>query len=175
VAASTKLTWRFNEHASRNNTFKEGIVNITSAKSRALWLAVSVASFCPSLTYADGRFGDARLMVGKQQIAGMLISDTNAKQLSFDANGSLPFQIGFDKIRSLTYERASQPRYAAGLLIAWPLLFTKSKQHYLTVQYTDGAGGGKFQIVRLDKNNAQAALNTIEADTGIKIERTEER
>jgi hypothetical protein len=150
-------------------------VSITSATSRILWVAVCAACLWSRVVHADGRFGDARLMIGKQQIAGMLVSDANTKQLSFDANGSLPFQIAFDKIRSLSYERASKPRYAAGLLIAWPLLFTKSKQHYLTVQYTDGVGGGKFHILRLDKNNAQTALNTIEADTGIKIERSEER
>lgn len=33
----------------------------------------------------------------------------------------------------------------------------------------------KFEIVRLDKGNFSLALATLEADTGIKVERTEER
>lgn len=60
-------------------------------------------------------------------------------------------------------------------MLAWPLLFTKSKKHFVTIQYTDATGQGKFEIVRLDKGNFTLALATLEADTGIKIERTEER
>ena len=91
------------------------------------------------------------------------------------ADGKVPFRISTSSIKSISYERASKPRYAAGLLIAWPLLFTKSKHHYLTIQYTDNAGAGRLQIVKLDKNNFRTALETIEADTWIKIERSEER
>lgn len=129
----------------------------------------------PAIALADGRFSEARLMVGKQQVEGILVSDTKAKQVSFDSGGSMPFQIPFDKIKAIHYERSATPRYAAGMLIAWPLLFTKSKQHFLTIQYVEGSGEGKFQIVRLDKNNFRTALDTIEADTGVKVERTEER
>ena len=150
-------------------------MKITIMRSAASHVVVCVVLLWSSVAFADGRFGDARLMVGKQQIEGTLVSDAKMKQIAFDANGNTQFQVPFDKVRSLLYERAAKPRYAAGLLLAWPLLFTKSKQHYLTIQYTDAAGEGKFQIVRLDKNNVQAALNTIEADTGVKIERTEER
>jgi len=150
-------------------------VKITIMRSAASHVVVCVVLLWSSVAFADGRFGDARLMVGKQQIEGTLVSDAKMKQIAFDANGNTQFQVPFDKVRSLLYERAAKPRYAAGLLLAWPLLFTKSKQHYLTIQYTDAAGEGKFQIVRLDKNNVQAALNTIEADTGVKVERTEER
>jgi sporulation protein YlmC with PRC-barrel domain len=129
----------------------------------------------PAVGLADGRFSEARLMLGKQQVEGILVSDTKAKQVSFDSGGSLPFQIPFDKIKAIHYERSATPRYAAGVLIAWPLLFTKSKQHFLTIQYVEASGEGKFQIVRLDKNNFRTALDTIEADTGVKVERSEER
>ena len=54
-------------------------------------------------------------------------------------------------------------------------LFTKSKKHFVTFQYTDASGQGKFEIVRLDKANFTRALATLEADTGIKVERSEER
>ncbi len=124
---------------------------------------------------ADGRFVDARLVVGKQEVVGVLISDATAKHVSFDSGGSVPFEIPFTRIKSMHYERASHPRYAAGLLVAWPLLFTKSKKHYLTIQYLDESGQGKFQIVRLDKDNVRVALDTLEADAGLTIDRSEER
>lgn len=133
------------------------------------------ATLGPHLAFADGRFDDAKLLVGKDRIVGALVSDARKREVRFDADGAQPFRISSESIKSIYYERASKPRYAAGLLIAWPLLFTKSKQHFLTIQYSDKSGEGKFQIVQLDKKNFRTALETIEADTGIKIERAEER
>ena len=129
---------------------------------------------------ADGRFSGARLLVPKnddkmQEVEGTLHSDARARHVRFDTGGRAAFEVPYDRIRSLLYERAAKPRYAAGLLLAWPLLFTKSKKHFLTIQYADASGQGKFEIVRLDKNNFSMALATLEADTGVKVERTEER
>jgi hypothetical protein len=134
----------------------------------------------PTVVLGDGRFGDARLLVPKddkkmQELEGTLVSDAKAKQVRFDSGGRVAFEVGFDKIKSIQYEKASKPRYTAGLLLAWPLLFTKSKKHFVTFQYTDASGQGKFEIVRLDKDNFARALATLEADTGIKVERSEER
>ncbi len=129
----------------------------------------------PAVGRADGRFVEAHLMVGKQQVQGVLVSDSKAKQVSFDSGGAVPFQIPYASIKAIHYERSATPRYAAGLLVAWPLLFTKSKQHYLTFRYEENDGQGRFQILRLDKNNFRVALDTIEADTGIKIDRSEEQ
>jgi hypothetical protein len=56
------------------------------------------------------------------------------------------------------------------LLLAWPLLFTKSKAHWLKVQQ-DGA----YAMFRLDKGNYREVLAATEAATGLKVERQEER
>lgn len=129
---------------------------------------------------ADGQFAKARLMVPKddnkmQEVEGRFVSDTAAKRVRFETGGRTAFEVPFESIKSILYEKASKPRYTAGLLLAWPLLFTKSKKHYVTIQYADASGQGKFEIIRLDKDNFTLALATLEADTGIKIERTEER
>ena len=84
-------------------------------------------------------------------------------------------QIAFGSIKSIRYERTARPNYAAGLLVAWPLLFTKTKQHFVTIHYVDGSGTGQFVVVRLDKSNVRGALDALEADSGIRIERIEER
>jgi hypothetical protein len=136
-------------------------------------IVCAVATF-PHTAFADGRFDRAKAMIGKERIDGTLSSDTKRREVRFDADGGTPFRIPMDTIKSIYYERSGKPRYAAGLLIAWPLLFTKSKQHYLTIQYTDASGEGKFQIVQLDKSNFRPALETLEADTGIKIDRASE-
>lgn len=134
----------------------------------------------PAVALADGRFAKARLLVPKndnkvQEVEGTLTSDAKAKQVRFDTGGRVAFEVPYDRIKSILYEKAAKPRYGAGLLLAWPLLFTKSKKHFVTIQYTEASGQGKFEIVRLDKGNFTMALATLEADTGIKVERTEER
>ncbi|MBM3808781.1 MAG: hypothetical protein FJW22_11395 [Acidimicrobiia bacterium] len=39
----------------------------------------------------------------------------------------------------------------------------------------DASSTGKFEIIRLDKGDVTMALSTLEADTGIKVERSEEK
>ena len=92
-------------------------------------------------------------------------------------NGVLAFEgkseswvVAKVQITNLVYERASRPRYKTGLLLAWPLLFTKGKKHFLTIQH-----GGEYKIMQLDKGNFRDALAAVESTTGVKVERLEER
>ena len=89
--------------------------------------------------------------------------------------GEAEVNIPASAIRKVQYERAAKPRYAEGILIAWPLLFTKSKKHYLTVHYTDSSGASQYMLVRLHKSNFRMALAEIEARTGSTVERIEEK
>jgi hypothetical protein len=45
----------------------------------------------------------------------------------------------------------------------------------LTIQYKNAEGQGQFALIRFDKKNWQSAVATIEAQTGIKVERVEEK
>jgi hypothetical protein len=108
-------------------------------------------------------------------VRGILSFNGVDKEIVFrDKRGTQLLGIKCDSIKSLVYERTAKPRYAEGLLIAWPLMFTKSKKHYLTLQYEEPAGTGHFAILHLDKSNYQEILATVEAQTGKKVERTEE-
>ncbi len=153
-----------------------------TARIRQMVAAVLVLTLAwsPVSLLADGRFPKAHLMVPKddgkaQELEGTLVSETREKLLRFETGGRTTVEIPYGRIKGLLYERASKPRYGMGLLLAWPLLFTKSKKHFVTVQYTDASGAGKFEIIRLDKGNVTMALATLEADTGIKMERSEEK
>lgn len=109
-----------------------------------------------------------------QPVKGSLVVDPGLRQVRFVTNGMAQFAAGYGQIRSIVYERAAKPRIGLGVLVAWPLIFTKSKSHFLTFQYTAASGAGDFAIVRLDKTNYQIALATLEAETGVHIERSEE-
>jgi len=110
-----------------------------------------------------------------ETVDGSLRFDAAKKEVQFvDKKGSSAVDIKYDAIKSMLYEKTAKPRYAAGLLLAWPLLFTKSKKHYLTIQYTDAAGAGQFVIIHLDKSNFREAVARAESETGKKVERSEE-
>jgi hypothetical protein len=100
------------------------------------------------------------------------VSDRHARK---DKNSPfLKFSIPSSEVTSALYERTARPRIAEGLLIAWPLMFTKEKKHYLTIQYKSDAVG-KFAIFQFDKTKYREALAATEAALGVKVERTEER
>ena len=110
-----------------------------------------------------------------KSLNGTLRFNTSQKEVQFLNENNSVLTIPYGTVKSMSYERASKPRYAAGLLLAWPLLFTKSKKHWLTIQFTGDDGAGQFAIIRLDKSNFREALATAESETGKKIEREQEK
>lgn len=142
-------------------------------------LAVFVLTRETAPLFADGHFNKVRYLVATEdkpkEIEGELVSDTQTHEVRFEVGSRPMFSVNFDMIKAIHYEKASKPRYGMGLILAWPLLFTKSKKHYLTIQYIDKSGKGKYETLRLDKNNFRSVLETLEADSGVKVDRTEER
>lgn len=108
-------------------------------------------------------------------VSGVLRITPESKELKFvGKKGDEAFVVKSTQIKSVMYERTAKPRYAAGLLIAWPLLFTKSKSHYLTIQYDSGSGEAQYAIVKMDKSNYRDVLATIETKLDTKVQRVEE-
>jgi hypothetical protein len=83
-------------------------------------------------------------------VTGSLNFDQGEHRLTCSWKGHQELEIPFSSTAHITHERTGTPRYAHGLLLAWPLLFTKSKTHYLTIQYQeDGVGNtALFRISR---------------------------
>lgn len=119
-----------------------------------------------------------------QEVVGNLNIDASAKKLVFQSPApkkrkrnsppDVTIEVKANSITSALYERASRPRYVPALLIAWPLIFTKGKKHFLTMQYNGDSGEGRYVIFNLDKTNFRAILGAVEAATGKKVERSEE-
>lgn len=130
-----------------------------------------------ALSGNPNHFGDAEYyekVTGHDKprtVKGSIVFDSNAKNIRFLSKDPTQLEVPYAGITNIVYERAAKPRYALGLLVAWPLLFTKSKKHYMTIQYKAPDGQGQYAVFRLDKSNFQAALATAEAQTGIKVER----
>ncbi|HKV41627.1 MAG TPA: hypothetical protein VJX67_20655 [Blastocatellia bacterium] len=131
-------------------------------------------------TFASNRFGDAEYFLkvpGQSKarpVRGSLAFDAEAKAIRFFSEEGKQLDVPYGSVTSLVYERTAKPRYALGLLVAWPLLFTKSKKHFLTIQYKAPSGEGQYALIQLDKSNYQSALAAAESQTGVKVQRAEE-
>jgi len=111
-----------------------------------------------------------------QPVKGHVIFDKEKKIVEFqDAKGQIIVTIPYDKIKSLLYEKTSRPRYAEAILVSPFFLFSKTKRHFLSIQYADANEAGAFCMLHMDKSNAIDIVNTAEAETGKHIERTEEK
>lgn len=109
-------------------------------------------------------------------VKGTLFFDSEMKTVNFlQESGSPALTIKYDTIKSMTYEKTNKPRYAAAVLVSPLFLLSHAKKHYLTFQYTDDSGEGKYAIVHLDKSNARQAVACAEAQTGKKVEQIEEK
>jgi hypothetical protein len=109
-------------------------------------------------------------------VKGSIAFDRDKKTVEFlDEKGAAVVRIPDEKIKSMLYEQTSKPRYAEAILISPFFLFTHSKKHFLTIQFTDSAGQGTFAMIHMDKSNARDIVAAAEADTGKRVERTEER
>jgi len=134
--------------------------------------------------YASRQFGKVEYLPpkveghkhGSDPIKGHVSFDKEKKAVEFQNDkGQQIASVPYDKIKSMLYEKTSHPRYTEAILISPFFLFSKTKKHFLTVQYTDERGDGKFMMLHMDKSNAEDIVNTAEAQTGQKVTREEER
>jgi len=75
----------------------------------------------------------------------------------------------------MSHEKSAKPRYAETLLLSPFFLFPKTRKQFLTIQYADDAANGKSGVFHMDKSNARDIANTAQAETGKKVEMSEER
>jgi hypothetical protein len=61
--------------------------------------------------------------------------DTGDKALSFSPGKGAEFEIPYGQITAMDYGEHAGRRVAAAIFVAWPLLFSHKKRHYLTVYF----------------------------------------
>lgn len=76
-------------------------------------------------------------------------------------DGRVRYETGWASVTKRIYERTKKPRCTAGLLLAWPLLFTKEKQNDFTFE-----SKGSFAFVKVRKSRFRAAVFALEAASG---------
>ena len=142
-----------------------------------LALPLVTAALAQSATaHGSDRFKDVKYLKTAdkkkaEEVEGELEINKQTSEIRFQAKGAELVKLEKTQVTNLSYERASRPRYISAMLIAWPLIFTKGKKHFLTIQYKNAAGQGEFALFHLDKGNYQRILASAEATTGVKVER----
>ena len=82
----------------------------------------------------------------------------------------LSLRIPYEKIDVVEYGQKVGRRYLMAVLISPVFVLSKTRQHFLTVGYTDDAGREQAMIFRVDKDHIRSILVSLEARTGRKVE-----
>jgi hypothetical protein len=94
---------------------------------------------------------------------------TDAHFMAFyTKNGQL--RIPYDHVELLEYGQKVDRRLVLALAISPILLLSKEHKHYLTIGFRDDEGDHQAMLFRVDKNSIRAALVSLEARTGLKVQ-----
>lgn len=80
------------------------------------------------------------------------------------------WRVPYDRINLIEYGQKVDRRYVAAVLISPLFLFSKKRQHFLTVGYSDDDGRQQAMIFRVSKADIRTILVSLEARTGRKVE-----
>ena len=89
--------------------------------------------------------------------------------LAFKAKKS-QVQVSYSKINLIEYGQKVDRRYLAAFFISPLFLLSKSRQHFLTLGYTDDAGHQQAMVFQVPKGSVRSVLVSLEARTGLKVQ-----
>ena len=83
-------------------------------------------------------------------------------------------RVAYDRVNLLEYGQKVDRRLLMAVVISPMFLLSKKRKHFLTIEYTDDSGGHQALVFQVDKNGIRAALVSLEARTGLRIEYQDE-
>lgn len=115
--------------------------------------------------------------IPQQAIGSLSTTDPKFEIFAWGKEGD-KLQIPYANITSLAYGQHAGRRVGAAVawgvttlgVMALPILFSKKRRHYLTIEYTDDKGQGQAAIFQVGKNAICTVLTTLEVRTGKKVE-----
>lgn len=135
-------------------------------------LALVFSLVVPSLAFAVG--GDKAAYMGgtltvKEKSEG-LFSTTDPQNLVFTAKKAAPVTIPYASIESLEYGQKAGRRVAVAVLVSPLALFSKKRNHYLTITYKDEKGADQAAVFELGKDIIRTSLTVLEVRSKKPIE-----
>ena len=96
--------------------------------------------------------------------------NTHGEDLFLFQTKGVTVQIPYDKINVLEYGQRVSRRYAEAILLSPVFLLSKTRKHYLTVEFTDDRGKQQAMVFLVSKNDVRSLLVILEAKSGRRIE-----
>ena len=79
-------------------------------------------------------------------------------------------KVVYAKINLIEYGQKVDRRYAMAFLLSPVFILSKSRQHFLTIGYTDDAGKQQAMVFHVSKGGIRSMLVSLEARTGLKVQ-----
>src|SRR4051812_15440518 len=94
---------------------------------------------------------------------------SDSRYFAFYTKG-VQVRVPYGRINLLEYGQKVDRRLLMAVVISPMFLLSKTRKHFLTLGYTDDDGKQQAMVFRVDKNGIRAALVSLEARTGLKVE-----
>ena len=107
---------------------------------------------------------------GVQEKAEGRLNTQNDAEFVFNAGNKGSVSIPYDTVTSLEYGQKAGRRVAVGILVTPWALFSKKRNHFLTITYQDQAGKEQAGVFELGKDIVRTTLKILEVRTGKEIE-----
>jgi hypothetical protein len=137
-------------------------------------VAVGIITVClMNVVLAVG--GDKAMYVGgtlsalKEKAEGRLMT-TSEKELLFDGGGKGSIAIPYSAISSIEYGQKAGRRVGVAIMISPLALFSKKRNHYVTIAFKDAAAKEQAGVFELGKDIFRTTLKILEVRTGKVIE-----
>jgi hypothetical protein len=134
-----------------------------------IWLCLFVATLAAvdsrGALYVGGTIPDL-----KEKSEGQFTQSEEAITFTPKKKGAKPVDIRYASVVELEYGQKAGRRVAVGILISPWALFSKKRNHYLTVSYKDANGKDQAGVFELGKDVVRTTLKVLETRTGKPIQ-----
>lgn len=136
-------------------------------------VAVTTLTLLGTAALVAGIGGNKALYVGGT-VAGLAektegkLNTTNETSLTFtpDKKGLTPASIPYKSITELEYGQKAGRRVGVAIMVSPLALFSKKRNHFLTISYTDAAGKEQAGVFELGKDIIRTTLKILETRSG---------
>lgn len=141
-------------------------------RRRAVGAALLIGCLTTALLAVDG---DKAMYVGgtlaglKEKTEGRLVT-TSDSTLTFDAGSKGLATIPYATVTSLEYGQKAGRRVGVAIMVSPLALFSKKRNHFLTIAYKDSTGKEQAAVFELGKDIFRTTLKILEVRTGKEIE-----
>jgi len=97
------------------------------------------------------------------------VTTTNEQYFEFDYRRGR-YRIAYERVNFLEFGQKAGRRLGLALAFGLPILFSKKRRHFLTINFLDEDGKQQAMVFELGKSIVRRTLVSIEARTGKRIE-----